>query len=552
MINVKAPIPYNNFYNKSNELNPLIADAKVRIEAKNVTWSVGEQVISQRMEIPKRIAEGVAVGFPWHVGSKGRLTVGANYGTYKIQHVESLGAVPQDYSSNSITGIRRSSFQTDKGLLMSVINANDKCEIWQLKTPYGEITKRLELVCGYAQAFCFTHDPATDDIWVAEYGEVTATDNPRRVFHSPDGGENWTEHAVDAAGVFRHLHTPIYHPPTGNLYVSTGDDGGKHVYKSTDRGINWTQIPSAVGRKLVSAVVRNDGIIVWGNDEAPTGIYLHDTTTDVFTSLKMHTDGYRGYQGNLAWSNPNVTQDGILMIPTRETPYNPPGIFATKDYVNFHRIFDTSQEGEYDSHGIESIMGPDDKGNFYSLIFGFGPLTSIVFKAPNVYDANEVATATTSGVAPVDIKSKMSVVDCLVPNWNTMPAVTTELMRLAHGGGYVSVSLEPNGKVTLSDGTNTASTGIEGEIRDLLIKWDGKYDKGVQFPFILEITATQAKVKVLNRITHQWAVATINTNITQGNANLTVKGDAKHQVKTFATVFTDEWRALKHTAMAIY
>lgn len=548
MINQKAPIPYNNFYNKTSEIKDLVPliDLNPRIE--NIAWLTGLVESNERMEIPKNVAQLSAIGFPWHENAKGRLTT-PNYGTYKISLVEEIGGIGIPYSSNNITGIRRASYQTHNGLLLAIMNANNVCEIWHLSEPYGAIVKRFEMTCGYAQRYSFTHDPLTDDVWVSEYGEITEADNPRRIYHSPDGGINWVAHEVDTKGIFRHLHTPIYHPPTGNLYVSTGDDGGKHVYKSTDRGVTWTQIPSAIGRKLVSAVVRHDGVIVWGNDEAPTGIYLHNTLTDTFTSVPMYNIPYRGYNGSLNWSNPSDLENSILMIPTREQPYNPPGIFATKDFSKFHRILDTTQEGEYDMQGVEAILGPDDKGYFYAIVYGLGPVHAFVFKAPNIYQAVEVDGEAT---AALPISRKISIIDCLVPKWATMPLTKTELLRLTHANGYVSVSLESDGKVSLSDGVNTSFTGTQGDAKDLLIKWDGLYDQGVQFPFVLEISETGTTLKVLNRVTHEWAIATINSIVEFGDCTLTTKGNAKHQVKTSTTINVDAWVTLLDAGVAIY
>ena len=548
MITNKTYELYQNYQvliNEIKEIVPYLADLQPEIY--NAIWSSGTVETNERMTIPKRIMGGTAVGFPWHEGATGRLTT-PNYGTYKVSLIEELGGVSTDYSTTEVTGIRRSSYQTHNGLLMGIWNGSNG-EIWYMPEPYGAITKVLDFQQGYAHPFSWTHNPATDDVWVTEYGVGKDGDIPRRVYRSDDGGANWTMAELDTVDAFDHIHTPIYHPPTGNLYVATGDNTGKKVYKSTDNGQTFTLIttPSALNRKLTAAFVRDDGIIVWGNDETPSGLYLHDTTTDEFTLIKIYTDDFRGYPATL-----NLTEKNVVLIPLRQDGYDAPGIIATKDYETFHRVLDTSQEGDYDFRGIESIHGADTEGHYYCRGLGTDEWNSGIIKSPDIYDAEEVNTSETEATSTINIDKNMSIVDCIVPSWDAIPEAETELIRLNYNGGYIKISLEDDGKISISDGTNTDTTGIQGDVRDLLIKWEGKYDAGVQFPFVLEVTDAETKIKVLNRVTGKWAIASIETIVPNGDCTIIVKAEAKHQIKTVSKVNSDAWNTLKQAQLAIF
>jgi hypothetical protein len=164
--------------------------------------------------------------------------------------------------------------------------------------------------------------------------------NPPRYLHrSTDDGATWSVIDPVAPEAYTHVHALFYDDVTGNWYLSYGDSPSSviGVYKSTDAGLNWTHVGGptiateyGVIIQPVSAL-RFGNYIVWGTDSSPTGLWVHDTTTDTFTRSRADYSD----TGII----PTVTWTGVAYNLAKVDPYLL--VLPAQGHENYHKVYVT-------------------------------------------------------------------------------------------------------------------------------------------------------------------------------------------------------------------
>jgi hypothetical protein len=133
-----------------------------------------------------------------------------------------------------------------------------------------------------------------------------SADPPRYIHRSTDDGATWSVIDPVAADPNTHGHAAIYDSVTGNWYMTYGDSpsGNRGIWKSTDGGLSWTHIfGPAVATEYDALIQPVSGLrfgndIVWGSDEVPTSLWIHDPLTDAIERSEM---GYVDSSIGITW-----------------------------------------------------------------------------------------------------------------------------------------------------------------------------------------------------------------------------------------------------------
>ena len=125
------------------------------------------------------------------------------------------------------------------------------------------------------------------------------------VWKSTDGGVNWTQVTTSTSTKFsaRNTHSSVYIPSGANagMYVIGGRTGGgasslvNDVWKSTDGGANWTRVTANAAfavRSLHSSVAFGQAIYVFGG----RGV-----------SGNHYNDVWKSTDGGVTWVNVHKT-----------------------------------------------------------------------------------------------------------------------------------------------------------------------------------------------------------------------------------------------------
>jgi hypothetical protein len=175
-------------------------------------------------------------------------------------------------------------------------------------------------------------------------------DPPRYIHRSTDDGATWSVIEPIGPEANTHVHTLYYDDPTGNWYLCYGDHTATiiGIYRSTDDGLNWTRlfgptIASEYGSILqpVSAFRFGD-YIVWGSDETPTGLWLHDTRDDTLTRFRCDYSD-TGSTPIVTWTGIayNTAQIGefLIVAPSQgQEEYHK--VYVTDDLQHFWKLVD--------------------------------------------------------------------------------------------------------------------------------------------------------------------------------------------------------------------
>jgi hypothetical protein len=192
-----------------------------------------------------------------------------------------------------------------------------------------------------------------DTIILQEYSNTAgikdSADPPRYIHRSPDDGATWT--VIDPTGATpnTHGHALFYDSVTGNWYASYGDTSPtRGIYKSVDNGVNWTQTIGPTAAALYDQTVqpvsamRFGNYIVWGSDEVPTALWIHDPTDD---SIDRVPAGYYDPSISIAWAGVlySMAKVGslLVMFPAGGQE-NYTTAWATDNLRRFWKILDTN------------------------------------------------------------------------------------------------------------------------------------------------------------------------------------------------------------------
>jgi hypothetical protein len=180
-------------------------------------------------------------------------------------------------------------------------------------------------------------------------GIKDSADPPRYLHRSPDDGVTWA--VIDPTGATpnTHGHALFYDSVTGNWYASYGDTNPtRGIYKSVDNGVNWTQIIGPTVAALYDQTVqpvsamRFGDYIVWGSDETPSGMWIHDPTTDAIDRVPA---GYVDFTAGITWAGVmyNLAKVGnfVIVLPSQGQE-NYATLRVTDNLRRFWKILDTN------------------------------------------------------------------------------------------------------------------------------------------------------------------------------------------------------------------
>jgi hypothetical protein len=259
---------------------------------------------------------------------------------------------------------------------------------------------------GAATSMTYGESPG-GTILISEYTNTEAikgSANPPRYIHrSINDGVSWTMiDPIPGADPYTHTHVVFYDNPTGNWYYTCGDPPSTNpgIYKSTDDGLNWTRIINN-GTQPVSAL-RFGNYIVWGTDNIPTGIDVHDPLTD--TCVRAPSDYYdpatsiywNGVVYNLAIVN------GLLLLFTAQASVNYHCIYATDDLQRFWKVLDMNTAARAFTQPVVRDDGSflvkaseTGSGNFIRV-------SGLTLKAQSAIATDEAADSLTETTIPLD------------------------------------------------------------------------------------------------------------------------------------------------------
>jgi hypothetical protein len=180
-------------------------------------------------------------------------------------------------------------------------------------------------------------------------GIKDSADPPRYLHRSPDDGVTWA--VIDPTGATpnTHGHALFYDSVTGNWYASYGDTNPtRGIYKSVNNGVNWTQIIGPTAPALYDQTVqpvsamRFGNYIVWGSDEAPSALWIHDPTDD---SIDRVPAGYVDFTAGITWAGVlyNLAKVGnfVIVLPSQgQEDYAT--LWATDNLRRFWKVLDTN------------------------------------------------------------------------------------------------------------------------------------------------------------------------------------------------------------------
>lgn len=158
---------------------------------------------------------------------------------------------------------------------------------------------------------------------IGEYSNTAgikdSEDPPRYLHRSEDDGLTWA--VIDPTGATpnTHCHAVFFDSVTGNWYASYGDvSPTRGIYKSTDDGETWAQAIGPTVAALYDVVpqpvsaLRFGDSIVWGSDEGPSALWVHDPLTDTVTRPAV----------DYADSSIGITWSGVLYNLAKVGNYN--------------------------------------------------------------------------------------------------------------------------------------------------------------------------------------------------------------------------------------
>lgn len=229
--------------------------------------------------------------------------------------------------------------------------------------------KVLDILSGVCLSWSFASD---DDgyVYLAEYGYKDGVDNARRVYRSADDGANFIVAHTLAELVGSHMHKIIVDPNKPNeLYLSVGDnDAARAVYKSSDRGDNFTKL---ISNPHPTSAVIYDTHIVWGLDgqsirNKDYGVMVQDRRDDSFKQvLYLESGGGSAYDMFKDGDNVYV---GFRKYPDQAFPAS---IYMSSDQgFNWQKLYEwtgiqaegisLSTFGFVDGYGICELRTPDN------------------------------------------------------------------------------------------------------------------------------------------------------------------------------------------------
>lgn len=172
-------------------------------------------------------------------------------------------------------------------------------------------THVLNMRYGYAASFSFGSAEGPH-IVLGEYGsKISGLNGPRNIYVSHDYGQSWGSGvAPNYFPIFQlqpgnmHIHTCAFDPLSNytKIYVSCGDDDwtAEQFLAIEEFGGLWFQTKKLpVGQP--TAVQRCGDKLLWGADDSPGHILLHDTASETFTKVleldSFRVQGESGYNG---------------------------------------------------------------------------------------------------------------------------------------------------------------------------------------------------------------------------------------------------------------
>lgn len=114
------------------------------------------------------------------------------------------------------------------------------------------------------QANCIAVDPTDPDIIYVGTGDYKLGIFPNGLMKSTDGGDTWTNHAAALFGSSM-IQKIVIDPANRDTLVLCTADGStaRGIWRSTDAGLNWTQVLSNAGSMNDLDLSVNDGGIDW-------------------------------------------------------------------------------------------------------------------------------------------------------------------------------------------------------------------------------------------------------------------------------------------------
>lgn len=159
-----------------------------------------------------------------------------------------------------------------------------------------------------------------DDVYVAAVGHAFGPNQERGVFHTTDGGKNWSKilYVDDKTGA-TDLAVDVHNRKTmfasmyevrRNAFSLTSGGPGSGLYKTTDGGANWTHL---TGHGLPDGIIGKIGVTVSGGDGnrvyamiegKENAIYRSDDGGANWTMTNHDTIWVRPWYGNHIFADP--------------------------------------------------------------------------------------------------------------------------------------------------------------------------------------------------------------------------------------------------------
>ncbi len=221
------------------------------------------------------------------------------------------------------------------------------------------------------------------------------------VWKTEDAGDSWTNLTPDLPNLATSTIAVSPHNPN-IIYVGTGEgfDGlminGSGIWKSEDKGQNWTVLSPTAGNKKFGNVLR---IIVNPNNE-------NELVVSTVTSKLDYTNGeqsfiFKSTDGGLTWDEKHVTQyapiQQIVFTPgnfnVQYATVNSVGILKSTDAGDtWTQVFDAAQDG---IARMEMSVSPKDPGTIF-VACEKGEESILYVSRDSLTTANRVLFNTTS------------------------------------------------------------------------------------------------------------------------------------------------------------
>jgi hypothetical protein len=274
---------------------------------------------------------------------------------------------------NGLTWVQK--WDNAQPIRAAIITANNTVIIWTDDKVYRStddttFTKVLEnIIRPFSSASIAT---SVNTVCFGEY--VLTNGLPVRIWTSTNDGETWTATLTDGnsdSATSRHFHTCQYFGRIGNMgtYIATTGDNTMHWYVSTD-AVTWTKILTTTDQRYrtCALVFLNSEEIAWSSDGTygAEGVYKTKIVNRRISGLEKLV--------TLAHTSYGIAGRGQTLVATTRptTAYlkdRKSYVYISKDAGKTWQIDRAYQTNTLDA-GFSSIMGPDDKGNYYGVITG--------------------------------------------------------------------------------------------------------------------------------------------------------------------------------------